>query len=144
MKLMIPLFIILTFSCSSPELIRNITEKTTVKKESANKVNITLDKIERVSPEELSGLFYDKQMTFIKKELMPETVKKTNDVNPADYTIIIDWMVEGKRCVKLKNNKTGQIYIVKEDDKNGNVVLLYRDYFKYRFRIDGTEVEIKR
>ena len=135
---------ILSFSCSSPEIMKVLKTKKVSKNKSIDRKNIGLEKIERVSPEEMLSLFYDTPEIVTRSEKKEETVKKINQINPVDYTIVIDWMVEGKRRVKLKNNKTGQVFIATEGNNDGNVTLLYRDYFKYRFRIDGVDVEIKR
>jgi len=136
--------IILLFSCSSPEIMKILKTKKVMNDKSIDKKKNKLENIEKVKPEELVGLFYDTPEIIPKSEKKKDLVNKTSQINPADYTIIIDWMVEGVRYIKIKNNKTGQLYIVKEGDKDSNIILLYRDYFKYRFRIDGTEVEIKR
>lgn len=143
MKLYSFLLLLLLFSCSGDLLLRNIDNKEKVKKTEQEKEKT---QIKEVSPEELSQLFYrtnaaKKKLRVTEEKIIVSDKKK---VNPEDYTVIIDWMTEGVRFVKLRNKTTMNEYTIKEGTSNNNIVLLERTLFSYKFSIDGEIIEVKR
>ena len=104
------------------------------------------EKIKDVEPEELSRLFYKSYVKSVKKVVKEERIiiKETNKINPEDYTVIIDWMVGGIRYVKVKNKVTMNEYVIKEGDNTTTIILVERNLFFYKFKINGTIIEVKR
>ena len=134
------------FSCSQKnELVVNRNNRGGSKSEE-NRTDQTTDTGE-VAPLELSTLFYSKSY-FVKKVTRPVKPKEKPVIKPvidaAVYKVIADWMVAGKRHIKLKNTRTGKEYLVKEGAETGDVILLERGLFTYRFKINGIEIEVNR
>ena len=135
---------LLLFSCFGPKVSvgsNKIIKKTTTQEENkeSNKIK------DEIKTDEFVYLFFDKS-NFQSKPAALKTVKKeVAELNPNDYKVIVDWLIEdGTRQIKLKNLKTGQVYIIKENDKSGEIILLERNLFDYKFRIGDQTVKVKR
>ena len=92
-------------------------------------------------------IFFNKYF-FVKKENNNKGKRVVNNKdigNPADYKAIVDWQEDnGVRYIRLKNLKTGQEYIVKEGSSRGEVILLERSLFFYKFKIHNQIIKVKR
>ena len=146
MKVILIFLIIILFSCSNNNIINhNIKEKK--KKETEEKKE--KQKINEVKADELSRLFFKDYVKTEKKitkdkEIRVKEIIQIEKIDAADYIVIIDWMVNGVRYLKLKNKKSMNEYIIKEGDTNSSIILLERTLFTYKFKIDGQIIEVKR
>jgi hypothetical protein len=135
------IILILFLSCTGDDM-QNSSKKNGSKK---NKVTpVTVDKIDEVSPENLSSLFFNRPVMTSSVKKSEKTVTVVPQPNAGNYKVIIDWMVTNKRYVKLKNVVTGEETIVREGDTSSNIILLERTLFTYKFKINGQIVEVKR
>jgi hypothetical protein len=140
MKKIMTAFIIVCifFSCNDGKV-----EKKENKKNVKSDAVVKKDKIEDSAPENLSTLFYK----YVPTKTVTTVVQKekvTSQVNASEYKVIVDWMVSGKRYVKLKNMLTGTEYIVMEGDTGSRIKLVQRTLFSYKFDINGQIIEVKR
>lgn len=132
-------------SCYNPsvELANTKKDNTDKKVEDAGSVDL-LDY--NIPINEFVYLFFDKSFFVKINENKSSTPTKKIEIgNPDDYKAVVDWLVEGnKRYIRLKNIKTGKEYIVKEGNTKGEVILLERNLFFYKFKIGNTIIKVKR
>ena len=139
--LIILLFII--FACYKPKVSNNNKKIKKIKKTEEKK---ELDKInDEINSNEFVYLFFDKKNFTPKTAVIKTVIKEVPQLNPNDYKVIVDWLVDdGTRHIKLKNLITGEIYLVKKGDTTGEIILLERNLFDYTFKIKNQLVKVKR
>ena len=140
------MLLLIFISCYNPsvKLVSTKKNKTEKKVEDAG----TVDHLDYNIPiNEFVYLFFDKSFFVKKNENKKVQINnvKIDIGNPDDYKAVVDWLVEGnKRYIRLKNIKTGKEYIVKEGNTRGEVILLERNLFYYKFKIGNTVIKVKR
>ena len=145
-QIFILLLIFILLICCSGSKKNNIIDKkdNPDKNEKLNNdTNDYKDISQEVKIKEYVYLFYNKSY-FIKKKVVKKEVKKEFTIDQNDYKVIIDWQVKGERMIKLKNIKTGKEYIIKENDKLGEVILVERSLRDYKFKIKNIIIRVKR
>ena len=142
--LFVLVFFILT-SCYRPKFKSVDKVKVTVKTESIDKIKDFENKKKDVSYKDLVFLFFNRSNFVLDKENAKKVnVKNILSVSAADFKAVAEWQVDNRRRVKLKNIKTGREYIVVEGDDKGEVIMLERDLFSYKFKINNEIIRIKR
>jgi hypothetical protein len=129
------------FSCANVDIIRVQRNNSTESYQ-----DVTQDKVIESKPaSNLALLFFDKRyFNTGPVTKTTTTIKPESRINSADYRVIVDWMKDGVRHVKVQNIRTGAEYIVKEGDRSGTILLIDRTLFSYKFLINGVEVIIER
>lgn len=146
MRIILSIIIIFLISCSNINIINHSVKEKKEKKSIEKKEK---QKILEIKAEDLSTLFFNnykkvENKTIKKVEYTKKEVVVNNKIDASDYTVIIDWMVNGVRYVKLRNKKLMNEYIIKEHDTNSSIILVERSLFYYKFKIDGQIIEVKR
>lgn len=131
-------------TCAQDESVKLVNpeqKKSEVKERDKEEKTVLMEK-KNVSEIDYASLFFDRA-NFIKKIQTP--VVKKEIINPEDYKVVIEWQVEnGKRKVKLRNNKTSEEYTVTEGDRSGKIILIERGLLFYKFQINSTIIRVKR
>jgi hypothetical protein len=97
-----------------------------------------------VPVEELAQLFYSRSELSGNRVRQVQKMSPKKRVDPKQYRVVIDWMKDGTRYVKLHDLKTGQDFIANDKDQAGNIRLQERTLHKYVFIINEEEVAIAR
>jgi hypothetical protein len=142
MKRFIYFFLIILISCSSPKIMKvdKIERKENIK--SADAAN-ELENIKKEIPvNELAYLFFNK--AYFQKNETSAVKKDTAAVNENDYKAVVEWRYKDTRRIKLKNIKTGKEYVITESDRSGEIILVERNLFYYKFKIGNTIIKVKR
>jgi hypothetical protein len=139
MKKIIYIYLIFIVSCYAPTVTQTSKSKKEIKKNENKEAKINDNTKKEVTPNDFVYLFFNKSY-FQKKEL-PQT---TQEINPNDYKVIVDWQYEGGRKLRLKNIKTGKEYIITDGEKTGEIILVERALFYYKFKIGNTIIKVKR
>ncbi len=134
------------FSCYNSGIKLNINKKPKIEKKLAEDEK-TIDHINYdVTINELVYLFFDKSF-FIEKPVKSTSANKNENIIPVnsnDYKAVIDWQVKGGRQIRVLNIKTGKEYIIKDWEKTGEAVLLERNLFYYKIKIENSIIKVKR
>jgi len=145
MKQLILLLFIFILSCYSPSIVINEKKSSTSKKNASVPDKRESEQKKEILSDEFVYLFFDKS-SFVKKPvILPKEQKPVIvEINSNDYKVIVDWQFEGGRSIRLKNIKTGKEYVVKDSDKTGEIVLIERSLFYYKFKIGNTIIKVKK
>ena len=136
----------LIFSCNNNEENQIDREK---KKKATQETTVEEDNsiAKKQAPLELATLFFPRSY-FVRKPPPPPVVKKPEVIKPrvsgTDYKVIADWMVAGKRRIKLQNTRTGREYLINEGVTTGEIILVERGLLYYKFKVNGNIIEVKR
>jgi hypothetical protein len=153
MKVYYFIVLIIIFGCTN-----NLNYNADKLKSSTNKIINTKNKLEiseDIAPEKLSNLFYENvninySNTMKRKNPeninlnQPQSQNQITGIDSNDYKVIVDWMVSDTRYIKLKNLKTNTETVIKDSDKNSPIILVERNLFFYKFKINGQIIEVKR
>ncbi|OHD14608.1 MAG: hypothetical protein A2086_15620 [Spirochaetes bacterium GWD1_27_9] len=143
-KTLIFIIFVIFFGCSNVNLLD--TEKT-IKENKVIKENT--HQIKEVSSDDLSELFYEKKKIVVIKEVKKEKIEKIVEVkeipkiNPSDYKIIGDWMINGIKYISLRNVKENYELIVSERTSD-RIKIVEKTLFFYKIQIDNQIIEVKR
>jgi hypothetical protein len=149
MKFLFIFILFILISCFNSNVKLNINKKSKIEKNVKDTDSDSIDHLDYNIPiNEFVYLFFDKSF-FVKTQNNSnnrQIVRQKIDIgNPDDYKAIVDWQENnGERYVRLKNLKTGKEYIVKEGDTRGEVILLERNLFFYKFKIGNQVIKVKR
>jgi hypothetical protein len=138
--------IIILLNCYNSGVKLNLNKKSKTKNIPIEEEK-TIDNIDyEVKLEDFASLFFDKSI-FIKKQSsgsIPSISIQKPMLNSDNFKAIIDWQVKGGRQIKLLNIKTGKEYIIRDWEKTGDNILLERDLFYYKIKIENQIIKVKR
>lgn len=140
-------FFIFLLSCSSNTLLNDdITNLTLSEKKDIVDSKIEDTEIIIQNPEKLTVLFF-KNIVY---DVAPVNNKKVENkivkerVTPDDFLVVADWMINNIRFIKVRNVKTEEETLLREGTTAGNIVLIERNLFFYKFKINEEIIEVKR
>jgi|GEM_PF-5930744 len=149
-RCLIFILLFLIYACSQV----NIQKSDKIKNKETDKVQEEILKNQKIKMndvplDEYVYLFFDR---YVKNDKVKKVVKNNNpvklspaDIDPKNYRVIIDWQVENDRFIKMENRANGKIYVIKDGDTTGEIVLLERHLRYYIFLIGGnTRLRIER
>lgn len=129
---------LLFFNCA-------INDFTQVKFKHSTRINkniLTQKQIKEITPTQLATLFY--KQNSIPKKTKPKIKPFVQKKKKVNYKVIVDWQINGKRFVKLRDITTGKELVVNNYSAESGIILLKRTLYKYIFKINNKIVEIKR
>jgi hypothetical protein len=146
MKKIIYLYLIFIFiiGCYAPTVTQTNKVKKEVKKDENKEVKTNDADKKEVSPNDFVYLFFNKSYFQKKEPAQNNAGQKNPEINPNDFKVIVDWQYEGGRKLRLKNTKTGKEYIITDGEKTGEIILVERALFYYKFKIGNTIIKVKR
>lgn len=146
MKLLPILYLFIFLSCSSNTLLNDdiinltLSEKNKIIDSKIEDTEIIMQK-----PEKLTVLFFKKIVNNVApiSKTIENKIKKEN-IKSEDFQVIADWMLNNIRYIKIRNIKTEEETLIKEGTTVGNIVLIERNLFFYKFKINEDIIEVKR
>ncbi len=138
---------IFLLSCSSNTLLNDdITNLTLSEKKDIVDSKIEETEIIMQKPEKLTVLFF-KNIVY---DVAPVNNKKVENkivkerVTSDDFLVVADWMINNIRFIKVRNVKTEEETLLREGTTVGNIELIERNLFFYKFKINEEIIEVKR
>lgn len=137
------LIIYIFFGCKEKSV--ELAKKEHIKIEKKQNIEADIDKQQKlISSNEFVYLFFSK-LNFINTEKPSKnSIKNELLMNSSDLKVIVDWQVEGGRNIKIKNNKTGNIFTIREGNNAGEITLVERNLRYYLFKIENTIIKVPR
>lgn len=137
---------IFLLSCSSNTLLNDdITTLTLSEKKDIIDSKIEDTEIIMQKPEKLTVLFFKKivnDVAPVNNKVEKKIVKER--VTPDDFLVVADWMINNIRFIKVRNVKTEEETLLREGTTVGNIALIERNLFFYKFKINEEIIEVKR
>jgi hypothetical protein len=142
MKNYIFLIFIICLNCYSPNVSMTVNKSNNANRKQVESEKKTAEQKKDISTEEFVYLFFNKNN--FAKQTAKTVAEKPAEVNSNDFKVIVDYQYEGGRKIRLKNIKSGKEYVIKDNEKSGEIALVERSLLYYKFKIGNSIIKVKK